>query len=506
MNPAGPALVVTLPARSAAVAREEVLRAREAGADYAEVRFDRWPPAERDRAASLFPSPLPLVATLRSRAEGGEGPDDPDERRAILSGLGRLPFAYLDLEAARDRTPRDISAATGTPPAGRTIRSTHLPAGSSLDLVLRTLQESVGPDEVRKVVVPLATGVAVTELLPTLASGPVAPNHVLLTTGGSGPLLRALGKRLRLPLVYAAPALDAASSEPSPVEEAQLPVDQLRRYFDASGEPPLFAVLGHPVRHSLSPRIHARWMAATGEVGLYFPLEIVSEEELRATLARLGPLGFRGLNVTHPWKAAALSLAARPSPAAAECGAANCLSFTGDGIVADNTDVAAARRRLSELRSQEKWGGDRLTVLGGGGAARATLAAARSLGARATVVARRRHVAEEAARTFGAEVGDPKHPVPAPLVVQATSAGHDVHHPLELPLPQLVQRGGYLLDWVYGGSDASAARDAHRAGAEYEGGERLLVYQAAASFEVWWGHPPPTPAVDAVLREVGCAG
>lgn len=505
MRSGSPALVVTLPARTAAEAKAEAARARDSGADYAEVRFDRWSSDELGRAPALFPSPLPLVATLRSQAEGGEGPDDPEERAAILSMLANLPFAYLDLETARDLPHRPVTSRPPSPASPHPIRSTHFPPGSSLELVAAALREPVGAEEVRKLVVPLATGVALTELLPMLNSTPLAPGQLVLTTGGSGPLLRALGKRLHLPFVYAAPAGGVGSSGPAPVEEAQLPVDQLRPFFDAVGEPPLFAVVGHPVRHSLSPRIHARWIQSTGRSGMYLPLEILSEEELRATLARLGPVGFRGVNVTHPWKAEAFSLAARASVAASECRAANCLTFTPEGVVADNTDVAAARRRLGELRSLGKWSGDELTVLGGGGAARATLVAARSLRAHATVIARRRRVAEEAAAVYGAEAGDPKHPETTGLVVQATSAGHDVRRPLELPLPQLVRPGSYVLDWVYGGTDASVARDARRAGAEYEGGERLLVYQAAASFEVWWGEAPPSSAVDAVLREVGCA-
>lgn len=505
MSPESPALVATLPARSASEARAELAQAREAGADFAEVRLDRWSAEERALVHLLFPSPLPLVATLRSRAEGGEGPDDPEERAAILTSLAGYPFAFLDVETARDLSDRPGSALRSLPARPREIRSTHFPAGTPPAVVLRELEEPVAFDGIRKLVLPLSTGVALTELLPGLTSVPLAPDRLVLTTGGSGPLLRALGKRVGLPLVFATLPRRAGPPSSGAVEEAQLPVDELRRFFAAPGEPPLFAVVGHPVRHSLSPWIHASWIERTGRSGLYLPLDVVTEEEFRAALVRLGPAGFRGVNVTHPWKAGALALAGRASATARECGAANCLTLSAEEIVADNTDVAAVRRRLEEIRSEGKWSGDQLTVLGGGGAARATLAAARMLRARATVVTRRRRVTEEVAGSFGADVGDPKHPVPAPLVVQATSAGHDVHLPLELPLPQLIGPGAYVLDWVYGGTDVSVARAARRAGGEYEGGERLLVYQAAASFEVWWGAAPPPEAVAAVLREVGCA-
>ena len=421
MSPESPALVATLPARSASEARAELAQAREAGADFAEVRLDRWSAEERALVHLLFPSPLPLVATLRSRAEGGEGPDDPEERAAILTSLAGYPFAFLDVETARDFSARPGSALRSLPARPREIRSTHFPAGTPPAVVLRELEEPVAFDGIRKLVLPLSTGVALTELLPGLTSVPLAPDRLVLTTGGSGPLLRALGKRVGLPLVFATLPRRAGPPSSGAVEEAQLPVDELRRFFAAPGEPPLFAVVGHPVRHSLSPWIHASWIERTGRSGLYLPLDVVTEEEFRAALVRLGPAGFRGVNVTHPWKAGALALAGRASATARECGAANCLTLSAGEIVADNTDVAAVRRRLEEIRSEGKWSGDQLTVLGGGGAARATLAAARMLRARATVVTHRRSGHRGGRRIVRCQRGDPKHPVTAPLVVQATA-------------------------------------------------------------------------------------
>ncbi|HLM91171.1 MAG TPA: type I 3-dehydroquinate dehydratase [Thermoplasmata archaeon] len=497
-----PQLVVTLPARSVDQAADQVEEARRAGADLVEIRFDRWNPAERHRAAGLFPSSLPLIATLRSRAEGGEGPDDPRERAAILARLLELPFHWVDFEAGRDDPsppPRTADSRPGV------IWSTHFPKGTPVADVLRALEAPVPPRTLRKLVLPATTGVAVTQLVPAIRGIRLAPDRVLHTTGGSGPLLRALGQRLGMPLVYACLPEEARSKNPDAVEPAQIPVDRLRRFFGGSGERPLYAVLGHPVFHSLSPAIHDRWMTATGRVGLYLPLDISTEEELEGVMSRLGGLGFRGLNITHPWKAAALALARGSSTLAKECGVANCLTYVGTGWEADNTDVLAMTRRLEELRSDGTWDGDRLTVLGAGGAARATLLAARTVGARATVVARQRAAAEGIARAFGSEVGEPAHPVPTSLVVHATSAGGESTSPLSIPLEGLVRPDALVLDWVYRAADPHLPEMARRAGARYESGERLLVYQAVASFARWWGAPPPTESVRAVLEEVGCA-
>jgi shikimate dehydrogenase/3-dehydroquinate dehydratase type I len=505
MTGSSPRLVATLPARTATAAREEVRRAQVAGADLAEIRFDRWSSNERARAPSLFPSPLPLVATLRSRAEGGEGPDDPAERTTILSALADLPFRYVDVEARRDPDCAVPARAGDRPPSPSLIRSTHFPAGTPPAEVLAALHHPSPDGGLLKLVVPLSTGVAVSELLPALRAESLSADKVILTTGDSGPLLRALGKRLGLPIVFGSLPQVPGSAAPDSVEPSQVPVDRLHRFYEAAGEPPLFAVVGHPVQHSLSPWLHALWGERLARAGLYVPLEIRTAEEFRSVVPRLPRLGFRGVNVTHPWKDEALGLASHARPPARECGAANCLTFEGSETTADNTDVTAIRRRLEELRDAGRWGGEHLTVLGAGGAARATLVAARGLNARATVVARRRKEAEAVAARYGAEVGDPKHPMVSPLVIQATSAGHDPGEPLDLPLASWVAPGGYVLDWVYGGTDATVARESHRAGAQYEGGERVLVYQAAESFAAWWGEGPPRSALDEALRGVGCA-
>lgn len=494
-----PQLVVTLPARDPVDARRQAAAARLAGADLAEVRLDRWSPGARERVGDLFPSPLPLVGTVRSRAEGGEGPDDRRARAAILSALARLPFAYLDRERARDPIPPQRA---GEEPL--TIESSHLAAGTPVAAAREIWASSKASDVLRKVVLPATVGVALGEILPLFESGDVPRGTSVMTTGPSGPLLRALAPRLGAALVYARLSEDTAG-DAAPFEPSQLPVGDLRRFFAGGADAPLFALLGRPVAHSMSPRLHGEWMRRAGAAGLYVPLEIGSEEELAVAVRHLPALGFRGTNVTHPWKEAALRLVPRASAAARDCGAANCLRFDPDGPTAENTDVEAIERRLRELTAAGRWAGGEVAVLGTGGAARATVVAARRVGARVTVYGRRPDAVERLVRALGAGRGDLAAPRPAPLVVHATSVGRGGSGALELPLSALIVRGGYVLDWVYGVADGEVARAAARGGAEYESGEQLLAYQAASSYEHWWGAPPPSAGAGTSAREATCA-
>jgi shikimate dehydrogenase len=499
MKGPAPGLVVTLPARSPVGARSEMELARLGGADLVEIRFDRWDSESQGHVGELFPAPLPLVAALRSRSEGGEGPDDPTTRASILLALARFPFRWIDLE-----TQRDLGLLDRLPPAhqlGR-ILSTHHPDGVDPETWQRELTQPVGPGTVRKVVARATIGELCSTLLPGIPQ-PVPEPLAVMTTGPSGPLLRTAARRLGLPLVYAAMPR-GTNPDGSSVEPSQIPVDELRRYLLDDGAPPLFGLAGHPVAHSRSPRLHARWMSGSGRTGLYVPLDFQTENELVGTLPDLVEWGFRGVNVTHPWKVAAVQLATEVSGGAATCGVANTLTFRGTAIEAEDTDLLAMVGRLEELRDSGRWPGDSLAVVGSGGAARATLAAAREVGCRAAVYARRRQVAETLAQRFDADVGDAADPRAASLVVHATPVGRPGCGPLSVDLGSLLGPGTHLLDWVYDAEVPTIRNLAESAGATYEDGRRLLVFQAAASFEIWWGEPLTPELVNEALREEGC--
>jgi shikimate dehydrogenase len=324
----------------------------------------------------------------------------------------------------------------------------------------------------------------------------------VLTTGGSGPILRALARRLGAPLAFASLP---DRSERSAVEPSQVPVDRLRPFLYADGDAPLFAVAGRPVAHSQSPRVHSRWMAAAGHPGLYVPLEFADDAEFVESLPLLAEAGFRGLNVTHPFKAAAFEAATSAAPGAEAVRAANCLTLRNGEVLAENTDLAAVLRRLEELRSGPATQAAGVTVLGAGGAARATLAAARLLRLPATVVARRPEAARAVAREFDATALPPGPVPPGTIVVHATAAGRGGAEDLDGALGAAVAHAAYVLDWVYRPESPRVADLARSAGAPYEDGWRLFVYQAAASYSVWWDEEPAARVSDELLGEGACA-
>lgn len=274
----------------------------------------------------------------------------------------------------------------------------------------------------------------------------------------------------------------------------------------------LVALLGDPVSHSLSPRMHAAAFRERGLRWAYVAFR-VRPEDLGAAVAGLRALGFAGANVTLPHKVAVCQLADELDGSAARCGAANTLVFSEGRVLAFNTDVAGVRRALDEEGVTAR--GLRVAVLGAGGAARAACVALGEAGAGlVTVVARRPPAGQALCARMREEFPATRFEVrpfedaalrevlrEADMVVNATPVGM---HPREDESPvregAWLRQGQVVFDMVYNPPETRLVRLAQQAGARTVGGLSMLVHQGAASFELWTGSPAP---IDAMKRAVG---
>jgi shikimate dehydrogenase len=253
------------------------------------------------------------------------------------------------------------------------------------------------------------------------------------------------------------------------------------------------AVIGHPVAHSRSPALFARFAAASG-VELAYEAIDVTPDALETTLAswRRDP-DFVGCNVTLPHKERALALADRVEPAARACGAANVLTRTGDTLVADNTDVAGVEAALAQ--AGVALAGARVAVLGAGGAARAVAEAARRNGAASIVVAARDvERARTVARAFGADACALDAVPVADVYVNATPVGM-VGQPQRSLLPADAPAGAAAFDLIYTPEQTPFLIDARGRGLRTVTGTAMFFAQGAATFERWFGFAPKDPTV-----------
>ncbi|MDA8199939.1 MAG: shikimate dehydrogenase [Thermaerobacter sp.] len=268
--------------------------------------------------------------------------------------------------------------------------------------------------------------------------------------------------------------------------------------------PALYGVLGHPVVASRSPDIHRAAYQAMGWTHCHYVPVDTMPHRLTEVIAAFTALGGRGLNITIPLKAAVLGLPFMHSrdPWVLRAGVANTLARRPDGSwEAFNTDGPALYGALAHRAVEPR----RVLVLGGGGAARASVLAVQAT-AETVVVATRTPVAWVGALDVPAcrrvAWADALRWVPeADVIINATPLGQEGRASWD-PVPRF-QPGQCVVDWVYGDAPTRLVQQAQADGAAIIDGRELLVRQAAGAWARWFGDGAP---VSAMAGAVGLAG
>jgi shikimate dehydrogenase len=265
-----------------------------------------------------------------------------------------------------------------------------------------------------------------------------------------------------------------------------------------------YAVIGHPVEHSLSPTIHGWFAEQTGQRLEYTRLPAPPDGFARVASRFLADGGL-GLNVTVPFKHEAAAWVDRLDPLAREAAAVNTIRLASAGTEGFNTDGIGLVRDI-EHNHAVPLAGRRLLLIGAGGAAAGVMGPLLRCGpvslhvANRTAERARRLVARFAAedtrcRIAALELGatDP----PYDVVINATSAGLEG---LVVALAPATVRGAFCYDMVYGAQTAFCRWSTGHGAAAAVDGIGMLVEQAAESFRIWRGLLPDTAPVLARLR------
>lgn len=270
-----------------------------------------------------------------------------------------------------------------------------------------------------------------------------------------------------------------------------------------SGNARIAGVMGWPVAHSRSPRLHGFWLDRHRIDGAYVPLA-VRPEDLEAALRALPRLGFRGVNLTVPHKETALALLDEVDPEARRIGAVNTVAVTQDGRLRGwNTDAFGFLEHLRAAAPAWRPAAGPAVVLGAGGAARAVCSALVGAGvAEIRLTNRTRSRAEAVA----AAIGGPVRVVDwaaretaldgVGLLVNTTTLGMVGQPALDLDLDRLPP-AATVYDIVYAPLETPLLRAAARRGNPTVDGLGMLLHQARPGFAAWFG---VEPAVDAELR------
>jgi shikimate dehydrogenase len=269
-----------------------------------------------------------------------------------------------------------------------------------------------------------------------------------------------------------------------------------------TGHARLAGVMGWPVAHSLSPRLHGYWLREYGIDGAYVPLA-VKPERLASALRALPDLGFAGCNLTVPHKQAALATLDEVAPEARRIGAVNTVRVMSDGRLHGwNTDIEGFAQSLAVALPGWSLVGRAAAVIGAGGAARAVIAALAGMGAaEIRLVNRSPARAKELSRALGGPIRIhgweemAKALSGTALLVNTTTLGMTGQPPLEIELASLPHEA-VVSDSVYAPLETPLLAAARARGHPVVDGLGMLLHQAVPGFEAWFGRRPEvTPAL-----------
>ncbi|MCO4825367.1 MAG: shikimate dehydrogenase [Amylibacter sp.] len=267
---------------------------------------------------------------------------------------------------------------------------------------------------------------------------------------------------------------------------------------------PRAGVIGNPIAHSLSPKLHSYWLNRYGLEGSYTALK-VTEDELEKTLRELPGQGFIGANVTIPHKVNVMQFADQITDRATLIGAANTLIFKDDGrIFADNTDGYGFMANLRQGAPDWNPKAGPAAIFGAGGAARAIIVALADAGVPEIIISNRTRPKSEALRDdFGARISvidwvqADKMLEDANTVINTTSLGMVGGQDFKVPLDNL-RKDAVVTDIVYNPLKTPFLMAAEKRGCITVDGLGMLLHQGVPGFERWFGK---RPEVDEATRQ-----
>lgn len=291
----------------------------------------------------------------------------------------------------------------------------------------------------------------------------------------------------------------------------------VREVLDAGAvKPARLAVIGQPIAHSASPKMHQAALDALGIDARYIRIE-VEPGRVEEALGRMRDLGFSGCNVTVPHKMEVMEFCTEIDPAARALGVVNTVRFDGDGVRGFNTDAPGFRRAVEEVRGNSLAGASVMIVGAGGGAGQAIAMSCGMAGVEILVLVNRTvEKLKPLAGRIRAEVGggmeivllgmdDVSLPVIArgcEVIVQTTSVGLKADDPPVLGEDCLVA-GQLVYDTIYKPALTPLLELARAKGCRIANGESMLLHQGALAFQIWF---PGTEPLEWMRRGLGIGG
>ncbi|WP_261362971.1 shikimate dehydrogenase [Rubinisphaera margarita] len=474
--------------------RKEHEALAQAGAELVELRLD-WIKQISDISVLLKNRPTPTVVTCRRAEDRGRWRGTEEERQTLLRSAIVDGVDFVDLE---------VDIAKKIPRYGRTKRIISYHNFEETPANLNEIYEQMSDHDadVLKIVTMAnspADGVRMLELVANAEKPTVG-----FCMGEFGLFTRLLCKKYGSPFTYAS---FSSERELAPGQISFTEMLKLYRYQNINSETRVFGVLGDPIAHSYSPRIHNDAFAREGINAVYLPFRI-SEQHFEDSLKALKRLNVDGYSVTIPHKQRVTKFADHLDPEISTIGATNTLYKNNRGIwFAANTDYEAAMATLKQAVTEAGWPEGsfkdrKVLILGTGGVARAIGLGIVNGGGHLTIAGRTRSKVKELAdhlkclhctwENRGAQTPD--------VLINCTPIGmfpNMDESPFE---PNWIKDNMVVFDTIYNPENTLLIKHARQRKCYIASGLEMFVRQAAAQFECFTGQKAPLDQMRSSLR------
>jgi len=473
----------------------EYQAASDQGADLVELRVDYLRRGEPDFSRLLKQKGCPVIIACRRPQDGGRFAGTEEQRLRILRTAIAMGVDYVDLE---------LDIADEIPRFGKTKRiiSYHNFETTPQNLeIIHAQMCKLDPDIIK---------------MATLAERPSDNVRMLqLVRKSKVPMVGFCMGELGIPSrilagKFGAPFTYAAFNKERRLAPGQLSFEEMRdiyRYNRIGKDTEVFAVIGDPLAHSLSPHVHNAAYKALDLNCVYVPFR-VPKDHFDTFLQDVEPLGIKGFSVTIPHKEAAVEKVAVADGSVQMIGALNTLVRGDEGWYGYNTDYRAAMECLEEVLGGQPgetapFSGKHFLVLGAGGVGRAIVFGLVRRGAIVTVANRTRRRAEQLARDAECRwiEWDKRIAMPAEGLVNCTPIGMypDID---KCPIPPSYLREGMIVfDTVYHPENTVLIKEAKSRGCRVITGVDMFVRQAALQFQIFTEQDAPRDLMAKVARQ-----
>jgi len=478
--------------------------ARRAGADIVEVRLDRLRGIDAPMISQIGKRIdfIPAIATLRPEWEGGAFAGSEKERAGLLGAAAESGFDFIDMELGMDRRRQNSLLGLCKKRCVGTIVSHHDHIRTpGVRGILRKIQQCSALGDMGKVAFFCASSTDAARIVEAAAAARRAGHRfIAMGMGEPGILTRAFAPLIGSAMVYACLDIRTATAQGQPEIGELVKIwggPDRRRLL--SHRTALYALIGHPLGHSLSPLMHNAAFRRLGMDAVYMPFD-VKEDDIDGTLRALMAAGLRGANVTIPYKQRIIACLDGLDEAARKIGAVNTVLVRGPRLLGYNTDVSGFTDALKGAGVRLR--GARTLVIGAGGAARAAVWGL--IGERATVTVANRSRGN--ALKLKRELGEQRIEVAGLEDIPAIVGGSDIVvncTPLGMrgfgsrsPVPaRLLRRDIVVMDMVYNPVRTPLLAAAERAGAVTVSGMEMFIRQGMGSLRLWTKRTVPLAAV-----------